>query len=834
MVHTYISNCSLFAGMHVPVWTKRLSVLCLAWVVLLTAARSCPGQHVRVGIGDLNRGVPGRWTLLRATVTNKSDSDTESLVIVTPVGGDGTQFAARIIAPANASRSFQWPVRVPLQHSRSLDFDYVVLNGSEESGVVERRIGEDVIRSFSVLNPKNPSGQPPGLCAWITTATESPEHARNIERLAELCRNETGQSSAVLALTPDVFDGYSEALDPFDQVVISTQELLDYPEACDAVSQWIQRGGRCWIMADQTGLEVVSALLGDTLPLSHVDSTTTNSITMRGERVNAQGKLQTEEVSRSFDEPVTLVRVLANDDSVVWDCNGWPAVITKGFGRGQVAVTLVSAEVFMEHTPGDSDDIFDRTSETATKLVDQIFRGLPGSPPVEQPVLTDSANQQVGYRIISRSSASALLAGFSVVLVAAGLTFTKRFGAESLAWTVPLLAIVASIPAVLMGKSDRDVAPPTLISHSIVQLEANQTRMVRDGVATIYQPEPGSVSFVCSDRTQIDHVISGTSSARRFVWDDVDHNKWLVTDQAAGVQHLTIRSVLSLPRPTKAEITFDSLGITGIFHGADSFNAEDAIIAGLSPDLLYAEIDSGQITSSAGDILAPGVFSRDAVLSDDQLRRSPVYASLFQYQIDGEAFPQQPCLLFWSDQDYLAPLEADADFIQSHSTLFIQPLTMRPPATDDKIVIPPTFLPYQAVRDATGGVSAAYSNSQRTWQERQQAGTTLLAFDIPDVCQPFAFDDLTVTLRIRAGSRMVKVSGGQKTQLQPLDQFDSPVGQFDISFPSSVTADLEGEKQVFLQIEVGDTANVDKDVIQEKFWKIDRVMMTARGHRTAE
>ena len=468
----------------------------------------------------------------------------------------------------------------------------------------------------------------------------------------------------------------------------------------------------------------------------------------------------------------------------------------------------------------------------AQEIKDWVFRGVPPDPFIELSSLRASGSQQIGYRVPSSGTALATLTGFSIALLFAGLLISQRHGAENLALAVPIIAGIASLPIILIGMSYRDIAPPTIVHQSVVKLESGQSELIQDGMATIYQPEPSSVQIDFPDYSLVDSVAVNASAGLRYEWSDTGQSQCQLTDQAAGIQQYSTHSTLSLNRPITADISFNSSGMSGRLSDADLFQPEDPIIAGMTPDYLIADIDSyGNITATSSDIPTPGVFMNAPILSDTQLQRSKLYESLFRHKTDGRAFPLQPCLLFWSDMANSSLFPEVKTYSVAGTTLFIQPLTLKPPAVGEGITIPPVFLPYTAVRDNRGGVSAAYNNNQRVWQERQQPGITMLAFDVPEVCRPFSFDNVDIKLRIQAGSRPVRIQGGTRDNLMFVRDLDGRVGQFDMTFSPELLSAINGKDQVYLQIEIGDVASANEDVIQEQFWKIDRVMMTAKGHR---
>jgi hypothetical protein len=821
-------------------WSSALTAAVLGTLCFLTG-EMCVADNpgVRVTMGGHMRAVSGRWALLKAVVRNSNDVDAESVAIVIPQNGADLQFAARVVTPANTMREFQWPVWIPVQNGPSLELDYIVMDGSEEEGVIQRRFGEEAIRSFGVPNPAHASPQSGGFGGWLTVRGETRHDNEMIAHFLATNRIEMGLGSMIREFAPEVIDGYPEGLDSLDQLVISTSELTSIPEACEAVGLWIQRGGQAVVMVDQTGTEVVSALLGDGFPLSLIDTTTTNSIDLVSHLKNSgpADDAAAETLQRTFDEPVTLVRAIVESGTTLWSADGWPVAVELPLGKGRVFLTFLSAEAFL--IPGDSESQSYSVAANGHYIRESVFGPAPQDPLVEESVLVEAGVSRIGYEVPTRSLAAVITLGFSCVLLVGGVLAVRRFQAESLIWVVPLLALLASVPAAIKGIASRNVAPATTITQDIVEVAPGQTSLAITGLSTFYQPEPQSVDIRLSQYSILGVGTHQSSVSERMVWSDRGEGVWKNPEQPAGILHYPVRSVLQLNEPSRALATFDENGLTGTLTNSDQFQPEDCIVAGLSPDYMSAAFAAGDsFRATADDMLPHGVFSQESLLSDEEVRRGNVYNSLFRLRSNSPAFPQTPSLLFWSSHLKASAIESEQSARQESSVLLIQPIQLTAPAANTAFVIPATFLPYQAVQDAEGGVSAAYGNRRRVWQRRKSAGTTLLEFTVPKVCQPFVGESVSVDLRISAGSREVSLLGGPRDNLQKFESLESPVGLFHVDYPAELLQATAETGKIYLQIEIGDVSIADEgDVTQKErddFWEVDRVMMTARGTRVPE
>ncbi|HIK91726.1 MAG TPA: hypothetical protein EYG03_07070, partial [Planctomycetes bacterium] len=307
---------------------------------------------VKVGIGGLQRVLQGDWGLVQGTFSNKSDDDKEVLAVVIPAFSHGLQYSRRVVIPARTRRMCQWPVLMPERDTESFDFEYLVFEDPDGAGPIKRVLGEYVTRELSVNRLPSQTSSPIGYRGLLTSGDETPRDIYYIQELADTLRRESGYDRMEIMFEPKHVDGYPEALECLEQLLITSRTLHQFPAACDAIRVWTQRGGKTWLFVDQTGMDTVRALLGDALPLTKIDETSANVMKLDINPSEPVGHSPEREVLREFDEPVRLVRVIAEKGRVIWTVDGWPAVIELPFGNGTVVVSTVSPEVFVQHDGG--------------------------------------------------------------------------------------------------------------------------------------------------------------------------------------------------------------------------------------------------------------------------------------------------------------------------------------------------------------------------------------------------------------------------------------------------------------------------------------------------
>lgn len=806
--------------------------VCCAVFLCVSGASVADDIGIRIGPGGAERMVRGKWGIVKALLSNKSDLDKEVLAVVIPEYGNGMQYSRRVIIPSKTHRICQWPVLIPEHETSVFNFEYLLFDDAEGEGPVKREFGEQITRDFSVINPETRTQKRVGYRGLLVSDHETERDRYYMNALADTLRIEAGYERMGLTLRPDHIDGYPESLESMEQLLISSRTLHHYPDVCDAVRVWTQRGGRTWLLLDQTGMDTVHALLGDALSLTRIDETSMNSVKLE---INPEESLQRHrqrEVVREFDEPVRLVRVVVEGGSTIWSIDGWPAVIELQMGLGKVIVTTISPEVFVQIKGGR------KTLPCANHIAAALFQNMKTEPRISDEKLGLAAAGYIGYSVPSRGFAGIVMLGFAGLLSVAGFLLLSRDQAASMLWTIPLLALLCAAPAAWIGSRSRSVAPPTAVQQQLIHHVKGQSTLAADGLTSIFQPSPAELSIRMKDFSLlIPSDLTSEVSDRRIVWTDRGEAEWFNLSQPAGVRNYKTRTLRRLERPGKINATFDGNGLTGLIDLSDDIVPTDAILAGTSADRMLAHVENdGTFRVGPEDLLASTEYVSGTILSDVQKRHASIYAGLFSIEKQDVAYPSELTLLYWTRQLKPPITVGDESTRQEGSVLITQPIRLQPPPVNEQITIPTTLLPYRVVIDERGGMSGAYSNRNRTWQQREQAGRPLLEFRIPDVCQPFHASGATLDIRISAGSRQVSVFLGSQQDPKLLETLSSPAGLVTLDVPAEHLNPAVAGGSVFVRMEIGE-ADLGEDATatvseRDDYWSIDRVLLTLRGART--
>jgi len=112
----------------------------------------------------------------------------------------------------------------------------------------------------------------------------------------------------------------ADAFAGIDQFVLASDRITRDPAGMEALRQWLQQGGRVWVMLDMIAPETLDLLLGEAIDFQIVDKT---SVTQTKLESQTQGQIKLQPVERKHDRPVNLVRVLLPpSERIVQTVNG--------------------------------------------------------------------------------------------------------------------------------------------------------------------------------------------------------------------------------------------------------------------------------------------------------------------------------------------------------------------------------------------------------------------------------------------------------------------------------------------------------------------------------
>lgn len=794
---------------------SRRIIVCL---ILFSAAEPLWAQDVggRVALGGAGRLVSDRWSAAKGIFTNRSDQPAAVTAVVTPPDGNGLQYARRIEVPAMSSRVVQWPVRIPVTSPGMKEVEYLVFEGDDADGTIQRTATQDLVRSFNSSLKLTNYGH-----AGLMRSTEEPKRETAAMRiLLNQMLSHAKRDQIILDVTADGIDGLPESLDALDQLTVSSNRLIHDPATCEAIRIWVQRGGRLHVAVDLAGPELAALLLGEALPFTHIDTTSETKVKLRLDPAFPERRFPTREVDHEVEEPVTFVRAMIEGGQTIFTIDGWPAVVGTEYGRGSVLLTMVSPSVLVDG---------EKLIPSSTAFEEVLFSNE-NLPLIARQKVIDSGADRIGYEIPGRGFAMAIGIAFPIVLLGVGLWLQARDSGERLIWAVPAVAVLVATPALMKGWSSRSIAPETVIRTQVIRAVDGENRIASDGYVTMYRPGSGEMPVEMKGGSLfVPESDASSRDYRRQTWTSQSDSVWRALKPGVGMHTATTRDVVSLAQPMQVLAKLDENGLNGSLVSGSLEQPKSAVLANAMPNRQAVSLTGRQWTSDGERILADDEFFRDTVMTDRQKLQTEFLAEA----LSRPGFPSRLSMLYWAPSPSGSLTVGSENTRQDGNALVVQPVTLVPPEVDRKVTLPPVLFPYQSIAFADGSYGVGYNNKKYEWSQRDRAGKVLVAFSVPPECLPFEVTKATVDLRITAGSRTVKILAGDYSDLQPVQTLESPVGDFKVELPIK---SLSRGDRVFFSMSIGNpkvqrAEGVDDDD-QDDAWKVERVMLTLEGKRT--
>jgi hypothetical protein len=821
-------------------------------------AAPAPAQDRKQAILTLDGVVPGgvrtsateSWGVYDdVNLTNRTDSDRQARVLVFFEGRPDVQYGRDLWIPAH-SRLKTWMLVGPTTNGGKVGHDmaevqsllYDRTNGTDQLILPTT---EERIRSRVVLYRKRDREREPYTAILLDDEPDSnifgeipqlPPHVDEARTLARSFRSVCKLSGFVQQLNPGPLAPMPEAFDGIDHFVIASNRIKDDPPGMQALRQWLERGGKVWVMLDRVEPEAVAPLLGDALDFQVVDRvglTTTN--------IEPPSRTRTPPLHH--EKPVELVRVLLPpQERPRHTIDGWPIWFSRQVGRGKVVFTTLGPrgwyrprerseplphgyEIYSNHPVVDQ-------GAPLEIMADELL--LPPADPYPVEAFRPGLTEEIGYAVISRTTVELVFGAFVLVTLVLGLALRRSRRPELLGWISPAAALAAAVAFFVLGEYSRRAASPTVAVAQVVDAVAGTEEVPVRGLLAAYRPDSGPAPVGAAAGGYFNLDMTGVEGqTRRLIQTDLNAWHWENLDLPAGVRTATFHSSAALREPLAAVAHFGPEGLEGKVHAGAFQELGDALV--ITPNVrrlpddkywssnLTVHLDpDGTFRASSQDVLPTGQVLASAVLTDQQQRRQKLYRQFLERPATGRREGPN-FLLAWAKpldmQFTLAPTAREVG-----NALLVIPLQLQRPAPGTRITIPGPFLSVLQERD----------NRLTPPTFRGDPATDLnLRFQLPEVVLPFEVERARLNLRIAAPSRRVTVAGQGDGGLVELFQVESPLDPLhvEIDKPGLLRLDKQGGLRVHVVLSDWLPGGGNKDQISadaEK-WSIEYLELEVIG-----
>jgi hypothetical protein len=764
------------------------------------------------------------WGAYSFELTNTSDVDRLARVLFFYEGQPDVQYGRDVWSPARSTVS-NWLLAGPAapQQPRSTRGLQVLLYDLTDG--TERIVlppSQERIRSRSVVYRKRepttaividrgaPAESPFGRLPQPDSAgVEAVRLVRTLRATINLSESIQTVSAPQLPTSPEAFDG-------IDHLVLASNRLADDLAGMQALRQWLERGGKAWVMLDRVDPEAIASLLGDALDFQLVDRLSRTSFQVVS---HPSGRGMTQPPPQEYERPVELARViLSPNERVRHTIDDWPVWFTRTVGRGKIIFTTLGPRGwFRSRTVADGPSPYPSHPKLPAPLPHLVILAEEFLSESEDPVriedIRPALQDEIGYTIIDRGTVALVFAGFLVGALALGLVVLRWQRLQLMGWLAPAAALGIAGAFFALGERSRQAAEPTLAVAQIVDAVSGQEEASIHGLLAAYRPDAGPAEVGAAQGGRFDLDMSGIEGqTRRYLRTDMDAWHWDKLTLPAGTRVAAFQYTAATRQPIRAVAQLGPDGLRGQLRAGPFRNLSDALLSAPEGRNLAVRLgDDGTFTVGSSDILPAGQFLAGAVLSDQQQRRQELYRE-FRMRSRSNRRELGPTLLAWAD-----PTDMHFNLVPGGRTvgtaLLSVPLEIEPVASGARVAIPGPIIPWRRV--IPGGLGRAVLESDQQIDQE-------LRFQLPAAALPLTIERATFTAKIDAPSRRVTIAGRDGDDFRELLSLESPLDPIHLRISHARLLRLDAEGGLHLQIRLSQSLRDDANSsgVSDK-WRIE-------------
>lgn len=764
--------------------------------------------------------------VVRCLVKNGGAQAASGIIVGRAVGNLGDEDRRQFVIGPNENRTYDFQVRLPTPMPESkadIEVSLLVREGDKEVLVV--RGDEPATRKFTFWrHPKNRlisalsfgvEPLPPLPWRWEPTKVFSTYELAIASRVdAELSKDCIAFESAPFPLNPVDWKG-------IDNLILGEPNCLRDAGTRSVLRDYLNDGGRIWIMLDEIDTDSLAGLLTSQQQLLTLDTVEMTNFVVDTPKQSISLQDRTVELS----SPVRFKRVVQQGGDAPYSIDGWPACIIFPVGRGELMVTTLDSAGWIEPRKNQwsQDPFFQSDYEMrrfAKAIVDKIHtkRSMPviNLKEVNYPI------EKIGNPIVSRGFVASVLLLFCCALISFGLWRSLVGELKWAGMVAPALAVLASLPLIIAAWMQKRDIPTMLSVFQLVQFSDPTGGMIRESAAVYngdsmpMQMNSDSGGYVVPDPA-IDSGITTITTE--------DFQRWRMSNIAWPTGVWKYNSAISLPDTSMlavAEFTSEGLSIQ-IPPGLPSQLKDPVLCYMVGSPTLAINLDNQRILVD-GSFPAEGErWTLDTIVDSEQIRKNGIYKKLFE---SGDRLQAPLRTLFgWTDA-YSRGSEWKPSLEKRGIALVSIPLSFSTPKAGSEVLVPYTMID---VRSAdVGSSSPIYLEGIGRWvNQSSNKSEAFLEFVLPSQVTPMEVSSISIDFDVQAPRRTVRLSivgieGVPPIQIANLNEPSIPY-KATVEDPR-ILQDFRDGKLV-VKIEISDDREPDSSIP----WRIKHLRLSTRG-----
>ncbi len=714
-------------------------------------------------ISPQTRATPGGILVMRCIVNNSGKSPAAGYLVGRIDGQTGEEDRRRIELKAGEAKTYDMQLRLAsVLPKPKVDVEVTlnVIQGDRE--VMVQKGDQPVISTLTLQVPqeRNFTGvamdpEPPTVVYWRWPDAKP----YFTYELAIASRIDASLSRSCLILDSEPLPLNMADWKSINLLIVASPVVFDDAANVAVMRQFLQSGGRIWIMLDSIDTDAIADLLPEDQQIETVGTVELNRFEVEVEVPGYSFAPNDTTVDR--DDCVKMKRVVTNGGEVTHKVEGWPAAIWMNVGRGRLLLTTVSGSGWLEYRRtqkssdpvlqsefmlpiwaiGFSNDIHDLKTRLPLSLGEEKY-------PIDR----------IGNPVVSRSLVAFVLMAFCICLIAFGCWHVFSGGSNRLGLVAPALAIASSVPLIAAAMLQRRDIPTMSTSLQFVHNDSVSGAILREGAA-VYSNESQAMELVGKGDGFAVPSPNIETGIRSVVIDDFQ--SWRMTNSAWPSGTWRYKTQLALPEISlfaQSHLTKEGLSIELPPVSTKGLPSPlQDIVVNMVPGAqsLGKLVDGNKRLLVDGELPAEGErWTTDTIVSDEQRRRSEVYAKLFQDA--KEAHISTRTLCGWTDLWPQSP-QWDVDMEHRGTAMVNLPIRVAIPPAGSEIRIPYSLIKIEHA--TTNSPTSVFSQETGKFiNEATMATDAEFAFILPAEAVPLDAKSMTIDWDIKAPGRKVRLS----------------------------------------------------------------------------
>jgi hypothetical protein len=782
------------------------------------------------------RAKPGGILVLRAVVRNTSEQSAEGSFVAKITGYAGEEYRRQFTLNAKEERALTLPVRIPNPVDGPSVEIGVTLNVLESGREVmlRRRNDEPASQTLTfplvladTLTALTMNDSPPDAVYWSWPPTE--KYASY--EFAVTTRVEAGKSRMCAMIDEGLFPLNMADWDSIDLLIISNPRAFDDASSVAAMQQFMQNGGRIWIMLDHVETESFRGLFMDGQHCETVDTVELNRFVVDVTPPSPPISVEDRTVDR--DQPLRLKRVVQQGGSVTHLVDGWPIAIWYPIGSGELLVTALESEAWILPNAVQQNSDPSYQSDFKLPVWGGRLAGLLHADSEEMPIETSTITyplELIGNPVVSFGVVGAVLSIFCCSLIAFGMW--RFFSAADLKWIgglAPVLSLAACIPLLFVAMRARHEIPAMITKLQIIRLGEQGTGTLRE-ISAVYNDKSQAMTLQSNSDGLVTTARTMQSGIRKTTIEDFQ--RWSLSNEDWPPGSWRYETQVTLNHPpihARAEMTADGL-VIAIPQNLPSPLEDTVVNFSLNSKAL------GKWTSDH-QLLIDGQFEAEnerwttsSIVSDEQGRRATVYSQFFDPQKNQQSLPNRT-LYGWTNLWPQSP-QWNVEVPQKGAALVSIPIELVTPEPGTEVLVPHSLITISASPYAAG-MSTAYNMRTGQWaQESTLATNSILNFSLPPEVLPLEATAIHFEWDIKAPkrtARLINIDRFNNKSIEIVALNEPSIPWRATSKDGQLLEDLR-DGSIELQIEIADREGLSEAEKQSFIsWQIKHLRIAVSG-----